>query len=166
MAENHNFERLKAYVLPLSRANDFQMAKLEWRLIGVEIHEHTDHCPCGQVIKELCFIENMETKHRIYVGNVCVNNFLGIDTGNIFAGLRRLIEDPDANANEDLIKYAYAQGLIFGEKEYKFLMETRLKRKLSPAQAEWKRKINRRITQRVQVAEKRNNLLPPALRDK
>lgn len=158
MAESHHLERLKAYVLPLSRAKDFRLAKLEWRLISVEIHDHTDHCPCGQVIKELCFIQNIETNHRIYVGNVCVNNFLGIDTGNIFSGLRRLIEDPDASPNEDLIKYAYDQGLIYGDKEFKFLMDIRRKRKLSPAQAEWKRKINRRITQHVQVAEKRNNL--------
>nr|CAD6629716.1 hypothetical protein RKHAN_04063 [Rhizobium sp. Khangiran2] len=36
-------------------------------------------------------------------------------------------------------------GYLYGEKEYRFLKQTKLKRKLSPAQLNWKQKINRRI---------------------
>jgi hypothetical protein len=133
----HNFERLKAHILPLSSATDFYAAKNEWKLVGVEIQEDWDNCPCGQAIKELCYIENQLNGNKTYVGNVCVNQFIGIDTGNLFAGLKRIAQDDTANANEDLIIHAYKLGYIF-EKEYQFLMQTRLKRKLSPAQIAWK----------------------------
>jgi len=47
----HNFERLKAHILPLSSASTFPLAKTEWKLVGVEMHEKFDHCPCGKQIK-------------------------------------------------------------------------------------------------------------------
>jgi hypothetical protein len=146
----HNFERLKAHILPLSVAQEFHAAKREWTLIGVEVSEEFDHCPCGQQIKEHCYLRNQINGNTTYVGNVCVNNFVGIKTGNLFSGLKRIAADNQANANEDLIEHAYRFGYIF-EKEYKFLMETRLKRKLSPAQASWKQKINRRILNKTVV---------------
>ena len=134
----HNFERLKAHILPLSISQDFNTARTEWSLIGVEVSEECDHCPCGQEIKEHCYIRNRHTGHTTYVGNVCVNRFIGIETGNLFAGLKRIAEDDTANPNEDLIEHAYRFGYIF-EGEYKFLMETRFKRKLSAKQAAWKK---------------------------
>ena len=63
----HNFEILKAHILPLSSASDFYAAKNEWKLVGVEIHEEFDSCPCGQLINELCYIQNqimMQTKRK------------------------------------------------------------------------------------------------------
>jgi hypothetical protein len=152
---DHNFEKLKAHILPLSNASEFDDAKNEWRLVGIEVHDEFDNCPCGQEIKELCFIENQLNGNKTYVGNVCVNRFIGIDTGNLFAGLKRIIDDDTANANEDLIINAYKLGYIF-EKEYNFLMQTRLKRKLSDKQLEWKRKINRRITNQTVVRKNAN----------
>lgn len=146
----HNFERLKAHILPLSRSQDFSEARKEWSLVGVEISEEFDSCPCGQEIKEHCYIENKLTGQRTYVGNVCINRFIGIDTGNLFDGLKRIANDSKANANEDLINHAFKLGYIF-DSEYGFLMQTRLKRKLSPAQLAWKEKINRRITNKTVV---------------
>lgn len=150
----HNFERLRAHILPLSNASEWNDAKNEWRLVGIEMQEDWDNCPCGQEIKELCYIENQLNGNRTYVGNVCVNRFIGIDTGNVFAGLRRIIEDETANPNEDLIIHAYQFGYIF-ESEYNFLMQTRRKRILSIKQLEWKKKINRRIVNQTVV--RRNN---------
>lgn len=147
----HNYERLKSHILPLSNASTFSVAKNEWKLVGVEMHEEFDHCPCGQQIKELCYLENQVNGQKTYVGNVCVNRFIGIDTGNLFAGLKRIAIDSNANANEDLIRHAYNMGYIYNEKEYNFLMETKNKRKLSPAQLSWKQKINRRIVQQTVV---------------
>lgn len=141
----HNFERLQAHILPLSRAQVFSVARQEWALVGIEISEEFDSCPCGQNIKEHCWIENKLTRHKTYVGNVCINLFLGIDTGTLFDGLKRIAKDNRANANLDLIIHAYRLGYIY-ESEYTFLMTTRLKRKLSPKQIAWKEKINRRIT--------------------
>jgi hypothetical protein len=114
------------------------------------VQEDWDNCPCGKEIKELCYIQNQLNGNKTYVGNVCVNRFIGIDTGNLFAGLRRIIEDETANANEDLIIHAYQLGYIF-EREYQFLMQTRKKRLLSVKQLEWKKKINRRIVSQTVV---------------
>lgn len=146
----HNFERLKAHILPLSSAMDFDAARREWILIGVEVSEEWDNCPCGQEIKEHCYIQNSLNGNRTYVGNVCINRFIGIDTGNLFAGLKRVAQDPSANANEDLIIHAYRLGYIY-ENEYQFLMSTRRKRKLSEKQLVWKEKINRRIINKTVV---------------
>ena len=140
----HNFEALKEHILPLSQARDFYLAKNEWVLVGVEINEEFDNCQCGQKIKELCYIENQINGNKTYVGNVCINRFIGIDTGNLFDGLKRIAKDVHANANEDLIIHAYKLGYIF-ENEYQFLMQTKLKRKLSEKQLAWKEKINKRI---------------------
>ncbi|HEY2781976.1 MAG TPA: hypothetical protein VGI90_14430 [Steroidobacteraceae bacterium] len=151
---SENFERLKAHILPLSEEQRyFEKAKREWKLVGVELSEELDNCPCGQEIREHCYIENTINGNRTYVGNVCINQFIGIDTGNLFAGIRRITKDVSANANEDLIEHAYRFGYIY-ESEHKFLMETRHKRKLSEKQLAWKQKINRRITNRI-VVQKR-----------
>ena len=146
----HNFENLKAHILPLSNANDFNVARKEWLLIGVEISEEFDNCPCGQEIKEHCYIRNDLNGNTTYVGNVCINRFLGIDTGNLFAGLRRISQDQQENANEDLIIHAYKFGYIY-DSEFKFLMDTRRKRKLSPKQLAWKQKIKRKIINKTVV---------------
>lgn len=146
----HNFERLKAHILPLSNSPNFHEAIKEWRLVGVEISDEFDNCPCGQEIKEHCYIKNKITGHKTYVGNVCINRFIGINTGNLFNGLKRIARDSTANANADLIEHAYKLGYIY-ESEYGFLMQTRLKRKLSQAQLAWKEKINRRITNKTVV---------------
>ncbi|MGH8053348.1 MAG: hypothetical protein ACREP4_05455 [Stenotrophomonas sp.] len=146
----HNFDRLKAHILPLSRAGNFEVARLEWDLVGVEITEEFDSCPCGQEIKEHCYITNRVTGESTYVGNVCINRFIGIDTGTLFDGLKRIAKDPYANANYDVIEHGRRMNYIY-ETEYAFLLQTRLKRKLSDKQLEWKRKINRRITQQIVV---------------
>ncbi|MDO9570895.1 MAG: hypothetical protein Q7J58_16180 [Hydrogenophaga sp.] len=146
----HNFERLKAHILPLSISQDFNTARTEWSLIGIEVSEEFDHCPCGKEIKEHCYIQNRHSGHTTYVGNVCVNRFIGIETGNLFAGLKRIAEDDTANANEDLIQHAFRFCYIY-ESEYKFLLETRFKRKPSAKQVAWKKKINRRIINKTVV---------------
>lgn len=146
----HNFERLKAHILPLSRAQHFDAARGEWELVGVELSEEWDSCPCGKEIKEHCYIQNKLTLHRTHVGNVCINRFMGIETGNLFEGLKRISDNPRANANLDVIEHAQKLGYLFPN-EYAFLMQTRLKRKLSPAQIAWKEKINRRITSQTVV---------------
>lgn len=147
---SHNFERLENHILSLSRALDFDAAKKEWTLMGLELHEELTNCPCGQEIIEKCIIRNKLNGAVTYVGNVCINRFVGINTGNTFDGLKRIAQDPQANANADLIIHAHQLGYIF-ESEYSFLMETRNKRKLSSKQLQWKEKINRRILNQTTV---------------
>jgi hypothetical protein len=148
--ETHNFERLKAHIMPMSHASEFELASREWKLIGIEISEEFDQCPCGQDIKEHCYIQNQKTGRTTYVGNVCINRFLRIDTGNTFAGLRRIAKDDTANANLDLVLHAQQLGYLF-DGEYEFLVSTARKRKLSAKQLVWKQKINRRITNKTVV---------------
>ena len=143
--EGHNFERLKAHILGLSVASDFEQARSEWELDAVEVSEEFDQCPCGKEIKEHCYILNSRNGNKTYVGNVCINRFLRIDTGNLFDGLKRITLNPSANANADLIEYAWEKGFLWGENEYSFLKRTMKKRNLSPDQISWKRKINSRI---------------------
>ncbi len=142
---SHSLEQLKAHIIPLSFAPNFNVARGEWDLIAVEVTEEWDKCPCGQQIKEHCFIQNRLTGQQTYVGNVCINRFMEISTGTLFAGLKRISKNNDANANDDVIEYAYKNGYLFGESEYTFLKQTKNKRNLSTKQIEWKRKINRRI---------------------
>ena len=151
----HNFERLKAHILPLSLSDVFDVARMEWDLVSVEITEDFDSCPCGKEIKEHCYITNRITNKSTYVGNVCINRFIGIETGNLFEGLKCISNDPYANANIDVIEHGRKMGFIY-ETEYEFLTKTRLKRKLSDKQLEWKRKINRRITQKI-IVQRRTN---------
>ncbi|WP_230988309.1 hypothetical protein [Bathymodiolus japonicus methanotrophic gill symbiont] len=131
--------------MTLSNKQEFSEAKKEWVLVGFKLKNDFDKCPCGKRIKELCYIKNKETDKKTYVGNVCVNIFIGIETGNLFDGLKRINKDILANANEDLIEHAYKCGYLYSKKEYDFLMEIRLKKKLSRKQIDWKVKINRRI---------------------
>ena len=152
--DGHNFERLKAHILPLSQARDFDLARREWSLVAVELSDEWDQCPCGQDIKEHCFIRNDTTGAQTYVGNVCINRFIGIDTGTLFDGLRRLSKDPRANANAAVIEHAWKHGFLYDEREYRFLLQTMHKRKLSEAQLAWKEKANRRILKQTVVARR------------
>ncbi|MCZ8036451.1 MAG: hypothetical protein O9288_17080 [Novosphingobium sp.] len=126
-------------------SKSFGVARQEWSLVAVEISDEFDECPCGQEIKEHCYIRNRLNGNETYVGNVCINRFIQIDTGNLFDGLKRIAKDLTANANSDLIEHAYRMGYLYSEKEYTFLKQTMRKRKLSTAQIDWKVKINRRI---------------------
>jgi len=152
--EGHNFETLKAHILSLSVAQRFDVARTEWSLVAVEISEEFDQCPCGQKIKEHCYIRNRLNGRETYVGNVCINRFIQIDTGNLFDGLKRIARDLTANANRDLIEHAYRMGYLYSEKEYAFLKQTMLKRNLSKAQIDWKVKINRRIVSQTVVRKR------------
>lgn len=141
---SQNFERLKDHILPLSRAQDFDAARTEWVLDSIEVSDELDSCPCGQEIKEHCYLRNTVTGHQTYVGNVCVNRFIGIDTGSLFDGLRRIKENPSANPNLAVIDYAETKGFLF-DKEPEFLRATVRKRILSVKQRAWKERINLRI---------------------
>lgn len=152
--EGHNFERLKAHTLSLSVSKSFDIARKEWSLVAIEISEEFDECPCGQEIKEHCYIRNRLNGNETYVGNVCINRFIRIDTGNLFDGLKRIAKDLTANANSDLIEHAYRIGYLYGEKEYTFLKQTMRTRNLSAAQIAWKVKINRRIVSQTVVRKR------------
>lgn len=137
--ENHNFERLKEHILSLSVSKNFEVAKTEWSLHSIEVSEEMDFCPCGQDIKEHCYIENKKNGNTTYVGNVCINRFLNISTGTLFEGLKRIKKNIHANPNLALIEYANDKGYLY-DKEYDFLVDTMKKRNLSENKGCGKRK--------------------------
>ncbi|HSC86358.1 MAG TPA: hypothetical protein VLC09_03780 [Polyangiaceae bacterium] len=143
-------EALKAHILSLSKSQVFEAACREWALAGIYITEEFDSCPCGQDIKEHCEITNRITGAQTFVGNVCINRFMAMETETLFAGLKRIQKDLSANANEALIAYANRKGYLF-ERELAFLLQTARKRNLSVKQVEWKEKINRRILEGIVV---------------
>ena len=151
---SHNFEALRTHIVPMSVSQDFNVARTEWDLILVEVSREWDNCPFGQKIKEHCYIKNRLTGATTYVGNVCINRFMEISTGNLFQGLKRIAKDEEANANDDVIEYALENGYLFGENEYTFLKQTKNKRNLSARQLEWKKKTNRRILNQTLVGRR------------
>ena len=68
-------------------------------------------------------------------------------------GCRPVAADDTAKPNKDLIEHAQDMGYLF-EKEYGFLMDIRLKRKLTGPQLAWLKKINRRIVKKTIVRKK------------
>lgn len=140
-----NDELLKNHILPLSLSQDYATAKKEWVLIDIEYSEELDFCPCGQKIKEKCYIQNNITKKITYVGNKCINKFLGIDTGKSFYSLKQIIKNIDKKPNEDLIKWAHELGYI-DDRDRNFLFDiNNYKKKLSEPQIKWLEDINYRI---------------------
>ncbi len=154
-------KELREHILSLSRSAVFEAACQEWELFNIYLTEEWDNCPCGQEIKEHCEILNRSTGAETFVGNICINRFVDLGTTQIFAGLKRIQNDPEANANEALISYAETRGFLY-EKEPEFLRQTAHKRNLSGKQLAWKEKINRRIVERIVVRRLRDVPVHPA----
>ena len=145
-----NDENLKNHILSLSVSDTYSSAKKEWKLTNIVFDENGTNCPCGQPIKEICYIRNSVNSNETFVGNVCIKRFMDIDTGKAFKGLKRIIEDDEARPNEDLIKWALELKYIH-QNEYDFLMGIRRKRKISEKQLNWLKKINWRIKNRKKI---------------
>lgn len=154
MAERHNLRQLKAHILDLSEADNFNDAKLEWELDGVLVTLNFGQCPCGVRIKEHCYLKNRRNENTTWVGNVCVRRFMDIDAGSLFRGLRRVRNNNSAKPNDALIEYAWRRGHLYGENEFDFLTSIRRQhRRLSEKQKNWLQKINRRIIESIVVRQ-------------
>ncbi len=146
-----NLAKLSEHIVALSESKNFAQSCKEWRLFRVELHDEYGMCPCGQHIKEHCFIQNTLNGNTTHVGNVCVENFIGIKTGQIFSGIHRIIESADSNANLDLLAYALAAQII-NHREHVFLSDVCRKRKFTDRQASWKRSLNLKIIRGIRVS--------------
>lgn len=144
MRRNQNFEKLKEHILLKSESTDFYTAKHEWKVTRLVLSETSSYCPCGQLIWEHCYIDNIITGASAIVGNVCVNHFMGVDMSSIFTWVKKLKKDPKKLANIILIDYAVKHRLI-NDWETNFLKNISGKRVLSEKQVACKDKINQRI---------------------
>lgn len=153
-AGSHNFANLKAHILPLSVADSWEEAKLEWVLDYVEVLEVDESappqtCPCGHYpIVEICWIRNQKNNNTTFVGNVCVKRFLGMPAGTIADGLKRIMSDRSKALNLAAIEFAYEQGWITAW-ENGFCLNTAKKRRLSGKQLRFREDINEKVLKRL-----------------
>jgi hypothetical protein len=146
----HNFAQLKAAILKLSKATDWETARKEWRLSNVYDSDEPDTCLCGHYpIIEICEIENTVTRARTDVGNVCIKRFLGFRSDLIFQALKRIRKDMTKSLNADAIAFFRQRGAI-NDWEYGFLQDTKAKRNLSEAQMRTRLNINRKVLAALQ----------------
>nr|WP_075518800.1 hypothetical protein [Moritella viscosa]SHO01271.1 Putative uncharacterized protein [Moritella viscosa] len=145
-----NHELLKEHIIKLSVSDVYAHAINEWTPFRIEVNDYWDTCPCGQEIKEMCFIKNTKNGNETYVGNVCINRFMGINMQLAFDGYKRISKDKDKKPNSALIAFANDNGYIF-ENEYIFLQQIKNKRSVSVKQLSWLNKINHRILEQRKV---------------
>jgi hypothetical protein len=136
---------LHEHIIGLSEADEWQQARLEWELDSIYQTEESQTCPCGQFpINEICVLRNRRNGNTTEVGNVCVNNFIGLPSTKLFASVRRVAKAPASSFSEEMIEYAYSKRVI-NDWELKFYVSIRTKRNLSPKQREKKEQINSKI---------------------
>lgn len=145
MGDGFNFKQLKAAILRLSHAHEWETAKAEWRLIDTYEADEPDTCLCGHYpIIEICTIKNAITKHEVDVGNVCIKRFLGIRSDLIFAAVKRIRRDNEKGIPPTAATFFY-QLKVINDWEYGFLQDTGQKRVLTDRQLATRIKINTQI---------------------
>jgi hypothetical protein len=145
MGDGYNLQQLKAAILPLSKAADWEVAKKEWKLVEISEADEPETCPCGHYpIIELCTISNGVTGNSIDVGNVCVKRFLGFRSDLIFNSLKRIRADIDNSLGADATVFFFKRGVI-NQWEYEFQQSTFRKRNMSERQLLARRRINRKV---------------------
>lgn len=137
--------RLTEMILQLSNANDWASAKDEWEVESIFRTDEPTVCLCGhQPINEQCEIVNVLNGNRATVGNVCVNKFLGLPSGKLFEGFKRIAVKPSCAVNKETIDYAFKKRWI-NTWEKDFYTDTKPKRHLTERQLAQRERINRQI---------------------
>lgn len=145
MRDGYNFKQLKAAILSMSMAPEWESAKSEWKLVGIGESDTPETCLCGHFpIIELCTITNRVTNKTTDVGNVCVKRFLGFRSDLIFAAIKRIRGDIDKSINAEAAIFFHERGII-NDWEYGFQQNTFRKRHLTGAQMATRHSINRKI---------------------
>jgi len=145
MGDGFNFAQLKKAILALSRAQDWEAAKAEWRLVDISEADDPETCLCGHYpIIELCSIKNGVTGHLTTVGNVCVKRFLGLRSDLVFASIKRIRKDEEKGINVHAASLFFQRGIL-NQWEYDFCQDTFRKRDLTDKQLAKRISINRKI---------------------
>lgn len=145
VGDGFNFVQLKSAILGLSRAQNWEAAKSEWRLIDVSEADEAETCLCGHhPIFELCSIKNGVTGSVTTVGNVCVKRFLGLRSDLVFASIKRIRTDLEKGINAQAASLFFQSGIL-NQWEYDFCQDTSRKRNLTDKQLVKRISINRKI---------------------
>jgi len=145
---NHKFELLCERIIDLSHSRIWTTVKDEWQLLYIYRTEAWGVCLCETDIKDHCVLYNNVTLQQTVVGNVCVNNFMGLETNILFEGVKRIRNNPIAAPNMALMEYCKQQKWL-SDNEQQFLWNIFSKRKLSFRQENWRRDINNKILMNI-----------------
>lgn len=106
-------EQLTNIILLNSDSKKWDLAKLEWDLVGIEESSDERECTCGHSpIREICTIKNRISKISLEVGNHCVKKFIGINSEKLFAAYRKVTKNESASFNLEIIILAQNSLLI------------------------------------------------------
>jgi hypothetical protein len=139
--------RLQERILAQSFADSWDAAKREWDLLRVCFADGPVWCACGHPISECCLIVNRLNGNQVVVGNVCVEQFIGLPSERLFAALRRIIADIGAALNAEAIEHAYREGWLTSW-EATFYRDTKGRCKLSTRQRAIRVQINQKVLAR------------------
>lgn len=128
----------------LSVADSWDEVRAEWMLDHIFIADGPASCLCGHPISECCVISNQWNDNLAVVGNVCVTQFMGLDSEAIFRGLRRISADICAGLNPETIDHALGEGWI-NAWEAGFSRNTYRKHRLTHPQLAKRREINQKL---------------------
>lgn len=146
--------QLHKNIISLSVSDNWDHAKLEWKLDYVNWTDEPETCLCGHYpINELCVVLNTRNDKRAIVGNCCIKQFFNWTLANIIPSMKRISKDEDRSASLDAIRYALEKRW-FDEQDFKFYKDIRLKRSLSERQLKWKRSLNRRLLANIRQIPK------------
>lgn len=134
------FER----IVQLSKSKNWEEARKEWRLMGINRTPESQTCLCGHhPIKELCLIQNMHNYIQVIIGNCCINKFFDFKVeDNVFRALKK------GKLNKALILFAREQKII-SDIEKAFLLNVHKKKRFSEKQFNWYRSLSEKIFQGV-----------------
>jgi hypothetical protein len=109
--------KLIAGMLPMSESNDWADAKSEWEFSHTTRDDRdTNHCLCGQAIKNLCYLTNRKNAACVLVGCVCVQKFVNEDLGTFCLNVCKYVDNVRVNesyrARDVVLKYCYENRAI------------------------------------------------------
>lgn len=138
-------DHLQTEIMALSISGVWEMAVLEWELVGVFINDQTQTCLCThKPIKEVCILSHRQHKGQVEVGNCCVNRFLGIPSGTIFDAIKRVMDDETKLLNEAAVRF-FAEWGVVSAWERTFYLDTFRRRLLTDKQADVRLRINQKV---------------------
>jgi len=141
-------KKLHEEIIARSEADEWEEARDEWTLHDIWMSDEPQTCLCGHhPIHEICVIRNRENGVYTDVGNWCVNNFLGINSEQLFSSLRKVLVDAGASFNEATIELAHDKEIV-NDWERRFYLSIWRKRSLTGKQREKKLQINQKLLKR------------------
>lgn len=137
--------KLTEEILARSKANTWDVAKLEWALDHVYEADEPETCLCGHFpIIEICELRNKVNGNGATVGNCCVKKFIGLPSDLIFQAVKRVRKEIGKSLNAQAIQHAWEKNWI-NDWEYKFSLDTMRKRNLSQKQMLTRVKVNEKM---------------------